>query len=244
MTNTPDSIPLSREPDTPGPLASAFRTALANLAASLRRWLLPHFGIGLGLFLLTAYVSSFVLFSSWTSPWKWLGIGIVFLLYAAAAFCYSFFTTCLLALRLACIHWGEFLETILDHIQTYAAEKAAGLNTGLTKPQAKTILRASIRETVTQFHPAQTGLARALGLFTVGVTVIAVRAVLFSKIGKWSGKTLQLGKLFAGKATLAGAIFLNLRFFSTLLLALCYALGAAAFIFNIYFVFLLKYIVK
>ena len=210
----------------------------------MRKWLLPHFAIGLGLFLLTAQISSFVLFSSWASPWRWLAMGVVILCYAVAAFCYSFFTTCLLALRLACTHWDEFLEAVLDRVQTYAAEKAAQLNTGLTKSQAKTILRASIRETVAGFRPSQTGMARALALFTAAVTAMAVRGVLFSKIAKWSGRTIQLGKLFAGKATLVGAIFLNLRLFSTLLLALCYALGAAGFVLNIYFVFLLKYIVK
>lgn len=171
-------------------------------------------------------------------------MAIVVLLYALIAFCYSFFTTALLALRLACVQWGEFLETVLDHIQTYAAEKAAQYHTGITKQQAKTILRAGIRETVTGFRPSQTGLARALALFTAGVTAITVRMVLFSKLGKWSGRTIQLSKLFAGKATLAGAVFLNLRFFSTLLLAVCYAAGAAALVLNIYFVFLLKYIVK
>lgn len=239
-----ESVPLSPTPDEKGPLLAAFYLALANLAASLRKWLLPHFAIGFSLFILTAYLTSFLLFGSWASGWKWVLMGIVVLGYALIAFGYSFFTTCLLAVRLACVHWGEFIDAVLDHIQNYAAEKAAQLPTGLTKPQAKTILRAGIRDTFSQFHPSQTGLPRALGFVAAVTTAMAVKAVLFSKISKWSGRTIQLGKLFAGKATLAGAVFLNLRFFSTALLAAFYALGAAALLANIYFVFLLKYIVK
>ena len=84
----------------------------------------------------------------------------------------------------------------------------------------------------------------AVALLLAGVTAMAVRAVLFSKVSKWSGRTIQLGKFFAGKATLAGAVFLNLRFFTALLLAVCYAAGAALLGINIYFVILLQYIVK
>lgn len=243
MTNPPDSIPLLRAPEeTPGTLAAAFRGALANLAASLRKWLLPHFAVGMGLFLFISYITSYTLFAGWHTPWKWAGMLLVILIYAALAFGYAFFTTALLAVRLACVHWGEFIEAVLDHVQTYAAEKTAQLPVGISKPQAKTILRAGIRETLGSFQPAQTGLARAVALLLAGVTAIAVRAVLLSKVSKWSGRTIQLGKLFAGKATLAGAVFLNLRFFTTFLLALCYAAGATLLLLN--FVILLQYIVK
>ena len=67
-----------------------------------------------------------------------------------------------------------------------------------------------------------------------------MRSVLLSRLVKISGQTVQLGKLFAGRATLVGAIFLNLRLFSTLLLIFLYIVGIVALILNFLFVFWLK----
>ncbi len=240
-TNMP-RIPVRRAPLT-GPVVTAFEVSFANLLISLRKYILPHFAAAIGVFMLSAYVTSFTLFFGWHSAWKWAAIVLLVLFYALCALGYSLVTTAILAVRIACVYWGEFIEEVLDRVQSYAAEKAAQLPAGLSRQQAKTVLRASIHETIAGFRPSQTGLARAVFLLIAGATAIAVRAVLFSKISKWSGRTVQLGKLFAGKATLAGAVFLNLRFFSTLCLIVCYIIGGLVLVLNIYFVILLKYIV-
>ena len=74
----------------------------------------------------------------------------------------------------------------------------------------------------------------------LGVMTFAMRSVLVAKIVKISGTTVNLSKLFAGRATLVGAIFLNLRLFSTLLLWVLYAAGIFAVLLNFCFVFWFK----
>lgn len=239
---TKDSIPLSTGPI---PLENAnvqalFAQALARAAQKLRQWFLPHLVGGIGLFLLMAYVTSATLFAHWASVWKWLAICLVLAGYGVVAFCYSFFTTCILAVRLVCVEWNDFIDHVLTLVQDQTAHHLADMNVGLSKPEATHLVRGSVREVFGAMKTKQTGLARGFIILCLGLLAAAVRAVLSAKIIKWSGRTVQLGKLFAGRATLVGAIFLNLHFFATLLLAACYALGLLVLAVNIYFVFLLK----
>ena len=214
--------------------------SMARFVEALKRWFLPHLMGGIGVFLLVAYVTSSTLFASWVFPLKWLGIWLVLLLYGALAFGYSFFTTCVFALRLACVEWNDFIDNILSLVQERAASQLTNMNVGLTKPEARHLVRGSVRDVFSSVEQQQTGLPHGFVILCLGLLAAAMRAVLSAKIMKWSGRTIQLGKVFAGKATLVGAIFLNLHLFATLLLGLCYLVGLVVLIINIYFVFLLK----
>ena len=242
-----DSVPLSTITD-PMQLSNAQRVSIRLLLvasmerfiAALKRWFLPHLLGGIGVFWLVAYVTSAALFAMWPFPFKWLGMGVVLLLYGALAFGYSFFTTCVLALRLACVEWNEFIENILSLVQERVASQLTDMNVGISKPQATQLVRGSVRDVFSSVKQQQTGLPRGIVILCLGLLAAAVRMVLSAKIMKWSGRTVRLGKVFAGKATLVGAIFLNLHLFATLLLALCYAVGLGVLVINVYFVFLLK----
>lgn len=242
-----DSVPLSKPAD-PIKLSTTQEVSvrllliesLGRFAAALKRWFLPHLLGGIGIFLLVAYATSSTLFASWTFPLKWLGICLVLLVYGVLAFGYSFFTTCVLALRLACVEWNDFIENILSLVQERAASQLTDMNVGLTKPEATHLVRGSVKEVFASVKQQQTGLPRGVVILCLGFLAAATRAVLSAKILKWSGRTVRLGKVFAGKATLVGAIFLNLHFFATLLLGLCYLIGVVILVLNIYFVFLLK----
>lgn len=217
-----------------------FRAALAGFAAQLKRTFLPHLIAGIGIFLWVFYVTASTLFASWTGFAKWLAVGVVFVLYGSVAFVYSLFTTCVFSLRLACLSWDDFIEDVLEQVQNQIARHVSDMNIGISKPEAKSLVNTSVREVFLSLRQTGTPWPRVLLWFGLGVLAYAVRAVLTAKILKWAGRSVQLTKLFAGRVTLVGAVFLNLHFFATLLLVLCYALGAAVLAVNIYFVFLLK----
>ena len=236
------SIPLSlgKIPLANSPVQLLFSQALRRLVVALRQWFLPHLLGGMGLFLLMAYVTSATLFAHWTSSLKWIGILLTLALYGGVGFFFCFFTSCVLALRLVCVEWSEFIDQVLELVQQRTATHIANMNVGLTKPEAAHLVRGSVREVFNEGKSKQRGWGRVITVLCLGFLAAVVRAVLSAKILKWSGRTIQLGKLFAGRATLTGAIFLNLHLLVTLVLIVCYALGLVVLVANIYFVFLLK----
>ena len=226
------------------PTAGAlFTQALQGLADILRKVFLPHLAAGLGLFIISVYsVYSFVLAPAHLpAPVEFIFVGALFLGYGMVAFAYAFITACVFALRIACATWEEFIDNTLDQVKQAAANKIDDMNEGLAKDQAKVIVSGSVREVFGEFNQGRkTSFGRALTRLLLGVTSLAMRSVLLARVVKISGQTVQLGKLFAGRATLVGAIFLNLRLFSTLLLVLLYVLGAVALTLNFLLVFWLK----
>lgn len=236
--DTPTSVPLSAV-STPG-VQALFQASLADLVAQLRRAFLPHLVAGIGIFLLVCYVTATAFFASWPAVPKWVAFGVLFVGYGAVALCYSLFTTCVFALRLACLCWNDFIENVLELVQNQACAQVAHMNMGLSKPEAVRLVRGSVRDVFSSLRCTQTPWPRLVLWVGLGFLSLAVRAVLRAKILKWTGRTVQLGKLFAGRATLVGAVFLNLHFLATVLLCVCYAWGVAVLAVNIYFVFLLK----
>lgn len=226
------------------PAAGAlFAQALQGLADILRKVFLPHLAAGLGLFIISVYsIYSFILaLAHLPPPAEVILVGALFLGYGLAAFAYSFITACAFALRIACATWEEFIDNTLDQVKQAAAHKINDMNESLAKDQAKVIISGSVREVFGEFNQGRkTSFGRALTRLLLGVTSLAMRSVLLSRLVKISGQTVQLGKLFAGRATLVGAIFLNLRLFSTLLLIFLYILGIVALILNFLLVFWLK----
>ena len=90
------------------------------------------------------------------------------------------------------------------------------------------MLSGSVREVVGVYRGTRSrSLVQGVCAVFLSVLSLALRSVLLARLARAAGKTVQLGKLFAGRATLVGAVFLNLRFFSTVLLYLLYAVGAA-----------------
>lgn len=242
MTNiklSAQEIPLS-PPAGSSQVAALFKTALATLAADLHKWFLPHFLGGMGLFLLLSYVTAWRLFSSWAPGPKWVGAVCLIGLYGVGAFVYSLLTSCVFALRLACQSWSDLIDGILALVEERVVAQVADKNAGLSKEQAHRMLSGSVREVFCCAREQQPSTLRWVTWLALGTLALAVRWVLRARVNKWVGGTLSWAKFFAGRVTLAGAIFLNLHFLATLLLGLCYALGAAVLVWNIYFVILWK----
>ncbi len=227
---TNNSVPLSRD-------SSSLDKEAGGLVGILQRVFLPHLAAGMGLFAVMAYATYlFVL-----APLHWPGFiknaVILFLLggYGVTAFCYSFFAACVYALRLACVTWEEFIEETLDKVKDKAISRLDNMQDSLAKDQAKVLVRGSVRE-VYENSRRSTTLPRWVAVISLGALMLAVRAVLTARIVKLAGTTVKVSKIFAGKATLAGAIFLNLRLFSTLLLGVVYLVGGIVLICNVVFV--------
>ena len=235
---TTDSVPLSVEPQPSIQLLA--KASLADLAWELKRWFLPHLLGGIGLFLLLSYVTASTLFETWTTQIKWLGTGILLVLYGVCAFVYSLFTACIFAVRAACVHWNDFIEEVLGLVQAQVAQRVTDMNAGLSKTQARGVVRGSVREVFSSLRQKESSFSRLFLWVGFGTLALAVRAVLSAKISKWATRTVKLGKVFAGRATLAGAVFLNLYFFATVSLYVCYAFGISVAVVNVYFIFLLK----
>ncbi len=230
-----NAVALSRVPQDG--MKPALRRACGQFVQDVKRWFLPHLLAGIGLFGIMAHVWAWWLLGR-HGLFVWL-VAIVFLgVYAVAAFGYGLVTACVFALRQACVHWDGFVEEVLDRIQAHMATQVSRTE-GLSKPQARALVKGSVRELFVT-RPSDKGLARVCMFFTAGAIAAALRAVLCAKIAKWSGTTIQLSKLFAGKTTLAGAVLLNLHFFATILLILCYTVGLVGLLLPVGMIWLLK----
>lgn len=230
----------AQEPASSPGVEALFRLAVAGFLCELRRWFLPHVLAGVGLFLWACYFTVVVAFPAGSSFFKQISIGLLFIIYAVLSFCFSLFTACVFALRAGCVAWNDFIGGILDLVQAQIATHVSDFSKQLTKQQARHLVSGSIQEVVGAIKRQEQQVPRFVLFFCVGMLSVALRAVFRAKIIKWSGRTLQLTKLFAGRANLIGAIFLNLHFLATLLLITCYATGVFVLAANIYFVFLLK----
>lgn len=230
-------------PQVPASPQNLFLLALGELAVVLRKSLLPHLAAGLGLFLMTAYVTYAFLLQPLHLPRAMTAAlaGGIFLLYGLLSFAYSAGAACVFAIRAACITWESFIDDVLGLVKEKVASKIDNMNEGLAKDQAKAVVAGSVREVVVLFkRKDRKSLVRWLSALLLGVLAFALRSVLVARIIQAAGTTVQLSKLFAGRATLVGAVFLNLRFFSTVLLSLVYAAGAGVVLFNFLFVFWIK----
>lgn len=232
-TNPSDKIYLSAAPAHPAP-DGTFTSCVRGVSVVLRRVFLPHLLAGLGLFIAMAYASYQVFLSPLNLPviFKNSLALLLLLIYGTVIFGYALLAACVYALRLACITWEDFIDDTLDQVQTKMISHLDTLNDSLAKDQAKVLVRGSVREVYESTRRSST-LPRWLVTVTLGALMLAVRAVLTARILKLAGTTVKISKIFAGKATLVGAVFLNLRFFSTLLLGVVYLLGLGALFINI-----------
>lgn len=220
-----------------------FVQALSGVLSVLQKAFLPHLAAGIGLFMMTAYVTYAFMLEPAHLPaaLKWLLACLFFGIYGAVAFVYSLGTASVFALRAACVGWETFLDDVLGLVKEKVASKIDNMNEGLAKDQAKVVVAGSVGEVFSLFGQYDRKSSfRWLTAVLLGVMTFAMRSVLVAKIVKISGTTVNLSKLFAGRATLVGAIFLNLRLFSTLLLWVLYAAGIFAVLLNFCFVFWFK----
>lgn len=198
--------------------------------------LLPHLVAGLGLLLVSAYAGYLVFIAPLhlAQAVTILLFIILLLCLGVIAFGYSVLSASVFALYEACVAWEHFIDYTLDNVQEKALSKLAGFQGGLAKTQAKVLIRGSIRE-VFQSIPTRemASWPRWLSALCLGGLMLAMRSVLIARIVKWSGTTVKISKIFTGKATIVGAILLNLRFFALILLGLVYMSGGMVLVLDL-----------
>lgn len=209
---------------------SAFRAVLGGLVQLLQKVFLPHFAATLGMWLLTAFVVfRFVLDPLSSYPALKTGLGLVFALISGVLiFTYGFITACVCAVRIGSSAWEDFLDAQFARVQEVLGSKVANMDESISKDQARVLVSGSVRDVYATFKQKnKNSLVAGMSAIVLGLMTLATRSVLVSKILKVSGRTVQLSKLFAGRATLVGAIVLNLHFFAVVLLGLLYLAGLA-----------------
>ena len=190
-----------------------------------RRVFLPHLAAGAGLFLLIGCALYFSGLQPFSSSVKIILSVLIFSAVGSICFGYALVASCVYAIHLACGAWEDFIDDIIDKVQAVMLARVENLQDGIAKDQAKVLVRGSVREVFQNTRRAPSALPKWMLTLCLGVLMLMVRAVLTARVIKLAGTTVKVSKIFAGKATLAGAVFLNLRLFTTLVLWLIYGAG-------------------
>ena len=226
---------LNLETDPTALPAGGSRTGAWGMVAIFQNVLLPHLVTGLGLLAVSVYVG----YSVWVAPFHLSGkisaflVGLLAIFYGGLLLGYSLLAAGTFALYEACAVWEDFIDDLLDAVRQRALAKLEDMDESLAKDQAKVLIRGSVREVISTVRRNEfSSWPRGLVVLCLGGLTLALRSVLVARIIKWSGRTIKLSKIFAGKATLVGAIFLNLRFFALLLLSVVYGIGGMFLLFQ------------
>lgn len=230
-------------PCTDAPKSSLFTRSMLAFLTVLKKVFLPHLLAGMGLFLLAAYASYLVLIKplGLPAPLEFITVGLLFGVYSLVSFAYSILAACVFAVRSACTAWEDFIDASIELVKKNVAARLENMNEGLAKDQAKVLVSGSVKDVFTQMGRCELkSFPRWLTSSFLGAVTLALRSVLIARIVQISGTTVKLGKIFAGKAALVTAVFLNLRLFSALALILVYTVGAFLLAVNFLFVFWIK----
>lgn len=228
---------------TDTPKNDLFTQSMLSFVTVLKKVFLPHLLAGMGLFLLAAYASYLVLIKplGLPAPLEFITAGVLFGVYSLVSFAYSILAACVFAVRSACTAWEDCLDSSIELVKKNIAVHLENMNEGIAKDQAKVLVSGSVREVFRQMGKNELKhFPRWLAASFLGAVTLALRSVLMARIVQISGTTVKLGKIFAGKAALVTAVFLNLRLFSALALILVYAAGAFLLAVNFLFVFWIK----
>ena len=234
-------IKLSVEPAPEAPskterLRAGFILILGGLLAVLQRVVLPHFLLSLGLLLVTGY-DLYRPAAHWPSPWPVLMLVWLALFGGALAFLYGFLTSLCCALKAAATYAEDFFYELFESLKDKVREQIDSLEDGIAKQQARVILDNSVREVLSPLRQLRVGsVPKALLAVLVGILTFVSRSVFVARVARTAGTTVKFSRIFASRATLVGALFLNMRWLAALALWFLYGLGFAIFVLDIYWV--------
>lgn len=220
-----------------------FLHALRALLQVLTTVFLPHIAAAEAIFLLTAFVVYQYLIAPLGLTPAASGLLAVALmtLYGIIAFAYAVVTSCVFAVRVVSGYAEDFLYDIFNAVQEKIASKINSMDEGIAKEHAKVLMQNSIGEVFAIFRSYKLkSLPAAVSTVFIGLLAYVTKSVFLAQIKQTAGATISFGVIFASRATLIGALFLNLRLIATLLLVLLYCVGAAVITLNFVFVFAVK----
>ncbi len=215
----------------PQRLRAAFLFSLGGFLVLLRRIFLPHFLAAGVLFALLGYAVYQTFFFMLPGLLAWAAVGLVCGVSGLLALAYGLTMAFLFALRAVSESAEDFLYAWFASLKQRVRLQVERMDEGVAKQQARVILENSLREAVAPLKAYRLGRGPAVvaGVFLSLLTFVT-RSVFLARLAKLSGATVNFSALFASRATLVGAIFLNLRWLASLLLWVLYLGGMAAFL--------------
>ncbi len=231
-------IKLSEEPKvrTSERLRAGFVLVLGGLLIALKRAVLPHFLLATVLLLVTGY-AVYHHVSAWPAPLNWLILFLSGILGGVLAMGYAFAGAFLYALKQAATYAEDFFYELFEALKDKIRAQIDSLEEGMAKQQAKLILDNSVREVFAPLKQLRIGSVPGVLLAVlVGILTFVSRSVFIARVARTAGTTVKFSRIFASRATLIGALFLNMRWLATLALWMMYALGVLILLWSVYLV--------
>lgn len=232
-------IKLSVEEKAPAPsaterLRAGFILILGGLLAVLQRVVLPHFLLALGLFIITGY-AFYRPVAHWPYPWPWIVLVCIVLIGGGIAFAYAFLASLLWALKAAATYAEDFFYELFEALKSKVRAEIDSMEEGIAKQQARVILDNSVRDVLSPLKQLRVGsVPHVLLAVLVGILTFVSRSVFVARVARTAGTTVKFSRIFASRATLVGALFLNMRWLAALLLWMLYLAGFLVFVYDIY----------
>lgn len=218
----------------------ALRACLRFLLQTVTWVFLPHMLLGAVVFIMAGYVAYRAGQMCLGNIPVLLGIWavLIFLIYGILAFLYAAATASLFALRSVSERVEDFLYSLFTAVKERISAKIDNMEEGLAKDQAKILLTSSLTEVLAELKKSRfrSGAALAASVF-LGLLGFAAKSVLIGRVMELSGSVVSISSVFASRATLVGAIFLNMSLICTVLLWVLYIAGAMIFGLNMWFIF-------
>ncbi len=234
-------IKLSAEAVSPAPsvaqrLRAGFLLVLGGLLAVLQKAVLPHLLLALGLLAATGYA----LYHQLQQSAGWLVAAVLpatLLIGGILALGYAFLTALLYSLKSAASYAEDFFYELFEALKDKIRKKIDNWEDGIAKQQAKVIVENSVREVLAPLKQLRVGsVPKVLLTILVGVLTFISRSVFLARVARATGTTIRFSRIFASRATLVGALFLNMRWLAALLLWMLYIAGGLVFILDLWWI--------
>ena len=221
------------------PFSLSFLSLLNVMMLAWRRVFLPHLSAMMVLLFL-AGIGFYQLFegvNGGLTPLGWICLALFLFIYGSFCFGYAVVLSFVFSIKEVAVCVEDFLYALFSYIKANVLAKINNMEEGIPKQQAKIILNNSIKEVFLPLRSLHLNsiLDTAAALLLLLFTFVS-RCVFLARLARFSTKTVQFSKLFASRATLVGALFLNLRWLSILLLGILYVVVFIILIINIWWV--------
>lgn len=219
-------------------LQAGFLLLLGGMLTALRTIFLPYLGISLVLLVVAIFALYHHFIGFLPAPLSWVLLFLAFGFYGALAFGYAVVLSLVFGVKTAAGQVEDFLYELFASVKDKVRSKINDMDEGLPKQQAKVILENSVSEVLAPLKTYRLNSApKVAALVLVSALTFVTRSVFLARLARLTTGTVQFSAVFASRATLVGALFLNLRWLAVLVLWMLYALGLLTLILNIWLIF-------
>ena len=150
---------------------------------------------------------------------------------------YAFLLSAFWALKEAATYAEDFFYQLFENLKDHIRNRIDNMEAGVAKQQAKVILDNSIREVLAPLKALRLDSAlRVLAVILLAILTFVSRAVFLARLARLTGASIHFSAIFASRATLVGALFLNMRWLSALVLGALYAVGMGIFLIDLWII--------